>query len=66
MLEIDGQKWGDHLLFRNALIKRPELAEEYASVKIELARRYPADREAYLEGKAPFIERVLVMLRGNE
>ena len=49
--------------FRDYLIKHPELAEEYATLKAELALRFPTDREAYLDGKAPFIERVLGMAR---
>ncbi len=63
MLEIDSRDWENHVLFRDYLIQHPELAEEYAALKAELAGRYASDREAYLEGKAPFIERVLVMAR---
>jgi len=33
------------------------------ALKADLAQRYPTDREAYLNGKAPFIERVLRMAR---
>ena len=34
-----------------------------AALKTELAQRHPTDREAYLDGKAPLIERVLRMAR---
>ena len=64
MVEIDSREWKNHLFFRDVLIQRPELAEEYAVLKTDLARRYAADRDAYLEGKAPFIERVLAMAKG--
>jgi GrpB-like predicted nucleotidyltransferase (UPF0157 family) len=64
MVEIDSWEWKNHLFFRDVLIQRPELAEEYAVLKTDLARRYAADRDAYLEGKAPFIERVLAMAKG--
>jgi hypothetical protein len=33
-------------------------ATEYAALKRTLAARYPEDREAYTEAKAPFIGRV--------
>ena len=53
----------DRLLVRDYLIAHPEAAAEYAALKTELAERYPADREAYLNGKAPWIERVLEQAR---
>ena len=33
------------------------------ALKADLAQRHPTDRVAYLEGKAPFIERMLCMAR---
>lgn len=59
MNEIDSRDWENQLLFRDYLISHPNLAEEYARLKIGLAGKYPMDREAYLYGKAPFIEAVL-------
>ena len=35
------------------------LAAEYAVLKQDLAKKFEFDREAYTEGKAPFISRVL-------
>jgi GrpB-like predicted nucleotidyltransferase (UPF0157 family) len=63
MNEIDSRDWENLVLFRDYLIQHPGLAEEYAALKAELAQRYPTNREAYLDGKAPFIERVLEMAR---
>jgi GrpB-like predicted nucleotidyltransferase (UPF0157 family) len=63
MHEIDGRDWENQVLFRDYLIRHPGLAEAYAGFKAELAQRYPTDRGAYLDGKAPFIERVLEMAR---
>ena len=63
MNEIDSLDWEDQVLFRDYLIRHPGLAEEYAALKVGLAQRYATDREAYLDGKAPFIERVLDMAR---
>ncbi len=63
MNEIGSRDWKDQLFFRDYLIQHPDLAREYAELKNELARRFPTDREAYLEGKAPFVDRVLRMAR---
>lgn len=47
------------LAFRDALRADPREAEVYAALKLELARRFPHDRAAYLEGKSTFVARVL-------
>jgi GrpB-like predicted nucleotidyltransferase (UPF0157 family) len=54
-----GDFWLDHLRFRDALRADPALRDGYARVKRELAEQYPADREAYIEGKGPFVLGVL-------
>jgi GrpB-like predicted nucleotidyltransferase (UPF0157 family) len=59
MNELCSQDWNNQIAFRDYLIQHPEIAREYAQVKQVLAQRYPKDRMAYLNGKAPFIERVL-------
>jgi len=63
MSEINSQAWGNLVLFRDALIQHPHLAEEYAKLKAGLAQQYPTDRGEYVDRKAPFIERVLRMAR---
>lgn len=63
MHELDSCDWQNQVLFRDYLIQRAGLAEEYAALKAQLAQRYSTDREAYLDGKAPFIERVLRLAR---
>jgi GrpB-like predicted nucleotidyltransferase (UPF0157 family) len=45
--------------FRDFLLAHPEAVEEYVALKQDLARRFPFDRDAYTEGKAVFIRRVL-------
>lgn len=47
------------LAFRDALRADPSLASDYAGLKLHLARRFPRDRQVYLEGKSGFIARVL-------
>jgi GrpB-like predicted nucleotidyltransferase (UPF0157 family) len=46
------------LYFRDRLRTDQALATEYVALKRALAVRYPEDREAYTEAKAPFIRRV--------
>jgi len=43
------------LAFRDALRRDPQFAASYAELKIALARRFPQDRPAYIDGKAQFI-----------
>jgi GrpB-like predicted nucleotidyltransferase (UPF0157 family) len=63
MCEVQSEEWSNQIHFRDFLIQHPELADEYAQLKVRLAEKYPTDREAYLEGKAPFIEKVLKMAK---
>ncbi len=51
--------WHDRLRFRDLLRADPALAAEYATLKLDLARKFEFDREAYTEGKSPFIARIL-------
>ncbi|QTD43485.1 GrpB family protein [Sporosarcina sp. Te-1] len=42
---------GRHLAFRDYLRAHPAIAKKYGDVKEELAKRYPSDIAAYIEGK---------------
>jgi GrpB-like predicted nucleotidyltransferase (UPF0157 family) len=53
--------WRDHLAFRDYLRSHPDAASEYGALKLELARRFPNDREAYIEGKTAFVQRILTL-----
>ena len=55
------QLWLDRLAFRDYLRAHRPVAEEYASLKFQLAKLYEFDREAYTDAKLPFVERVLRM-----
>ncbi|MFH1023520.1 MAG: GrpB family protein [Planctomycetota bacterium] len=57
MVEKHFDHW-DRLLFRDYVIKRPEIAAEYAALKRELARAHPHDRVAYTKAKTDFITRI--------
>ena len=65
MNELDGPDWENQVLFRDYLLAHPEAAAEYNTLKRGLAARFPRDREAYTNGKAPFIERILRLARAD-
>ncbi|MFB9326665.1 GrpB family protein [Paenibacillus aurantiacus] len=49
-----------HLAFRDYLTAHPEEAKRYAELKIELARQYPSDMNAYIEGKDALAKELVV------
>ncbi|OGR63630.1 MAG: hypothetical protein A2X31_05460 [Elusimicrobia bacterium GWB2_63_22] len=49
----------EHLRFRNILRKDAKAARAYARLKLSLSKRFPDDRNAYIDGKAKFISDVL-------
>ncbi|HTI93251.1 MAG TPA: non-canonical purine NTP pyrophosphatase [Puia sp.] len=53
------KKWQEQLSFRDTLIQNPLLKEQYATLKMELAKQHGNDREAYTEAKSDFIARAL-------
>ncbi|MDP3613345.1 MAG: GrpB family protein [Rubrivivax sp.] len=57
--------WNDRLAFREALRETSALAQQYETLKLELAARYPNDREAYTQAKGPFIASVLSARRAR-
>ena len=63
MVQHGTEFWQRHLLFRDLLRERPAVAQEYASLKKELALQYRTDRLAYTEAKTPFIDAALARER---
>lgn len=59
LLEVASEEWKNHLLFRDYLRRKREVAQAYADLKQTLATRFAADREAYQTGKESFINAVL-------
>jgi GrpB-like predicted nucleotidyltransferase (UPF0157 family) len=47
-----------HLAFRDYLRSHPDVAQEYARLKLELSKPYPSDVEAYADAKGPFIRSI--------
>lgn len=59
MLLSDSDELRNHLFFRDYLRTNPERAAEYDKLKKDLARKYKNNRDAYLDGKAEFVESIL-------
>lgn len=59
MVPANGLKWENYIAFRDYLNVNPDAARRYCGLKRELAGRYADDREAYTEGKAGLITRLL-------
>lgn len=59
MAVIGGSFWREHLAFRDALRSQPATRAAYAALKMDLASQFPADREAYIEGKTTFVQEVV-------
>lgn len=57
--EINSNEWNEKLMFRDYLRKYPEAAQEYVSLKEELASKYKFDRPTYTKKKEPFIKLII-------
>lgn len=53
------EAWHERLKFRDYLRARPDVAQRYLALKLELAERYHNDREAYTDAKTAFVKEVL-------
>jgi len=58
MVEIGSEFWGRHLLFRDYLRQNPEVVNEYAALKKQLAEREWVDVNEYADAKSEFIKRI--------
>ena len=47
-----------HLAFRDYLRARPDVAARYGELKAQLARQFPHDIDAYMDGKDAFVKEV--------
>jgi GrpB-like predicted nucleotidyltransferase (UPF0157 family) len=54
MVEAHFEHW-DRLFFRDYLIRHPDVARDYAELKLRLSERHGQDRVAYTEAKSDFI-----------
>jgi len=59
MVEAHFEHW-DRLLFRDYLIQHPEVAREYAELKMRLSELHDRDRVAYTKAKSDDLAKVAV------
>jgi GrpB-like predicted nucleotidyltransferase (UPF0157 family) len=60
---VNGRHWRRHLFFRDHLRTHPAAAARYEALKRKLAARHEDDREAYSDGKAPFLRSIEALAR---
>ncbi|MDQ3812942.1 MAG: GrpB family protein, partial [Armatimonadota bacterium] len=58
MVALSSEFWRRHLFFRDYLVTHPNAAEEYATLKRELAKREWNDVNDYATAKTEFIQRI--------
>ncbi|MDR1821641.1 MAG: chorismate-binding protein [Oscillospiraceae bacterium] len=63
IVQADGERWRNYLLFRDYLNANPAEAKAYERVKKNLAEEYPGDRNAYTEGKNEKVREILKKAR---
>ena len=61
MLENSSREWRAHFWFKTFLSEHTDYARQYAQLKLDLAKIYNTDPDAYQENKGDFIERILVL-----
>jgi GrpB-like predicted nucleotidyltransferase (UPF0157 family) len=59
LLIFEGSEWLKRLMFRDALRKSPEIRFRYEKLKLELAKSFGLDREAYTAMKTNFVRETL-------
>ncbi len=58
-VEYESKEWSNHILFRDILLRDEGKKIRYQKLKIELAKKFPTERNKYTEGKTPFITQIL-------
>lgn len=53
----------DEIYFRDYLLKHPDIAKEYEILKLNLAKKYKYDRDAYTAAKTEFIVKYTALAR---
>ena len=68
MVEIGTEFWNRHLAFRNYLREHDDVANDYATLKRELAQRDWDDMNDYADAKTEFIRKfeALALQGGND
>ena len=66
VMEKDGPRYQDTILFRDTLRDNMRLRLEYEELKQELAKKFPNDRKSYTESKDYFIKSILREAKGKK
>ncbi len=66
ILEITSDEWKNHIWFRDYLNEHSHIADEYANLKRNLAQQFTFNRQAYQDGKASFIIKILALRNEKE
>lgn len=53
------REWNAYLRFRDQLRADPGARDQYARIKINLARSFPTERMPYLDGKTEFVRQTI-------
>ncbi len=59
LVPFKSELWQERIKFRDCLRTNPELANEYAKLKLALAKEHKNNRELYTINKWPFIKKVI-------
>jgi len=65
IFEPSSKHWMEKILFRDYLISHPNVADEYAKLKIKLAQEHTYDREEYTKAKGEFVNRILQLAKNQ-
>ncbi|UOY90691.1 GrpB family protein [Bacillus glycinifermentans] len=60
------EEWKNQLRFRDYLRAHPKVREDYETLKRDLAKHFPHDRNSYTKGKAPFITHIVEKAKREE
>lgn len=63
MVEFDSKVWKNYLLFRDYLRAHKKTADEYAKLKLELAKKFSDNRKSYTSGKDKFIQELFKKIK---
>ncbi|MHA1977877.1 MAG: GrpB family protein [Candidatus Hodarchaeales archaeon] len=58
-VRYESKEWKDHILFRDILLQDEGKRYRYQKLKMELAQKFPTERNKYAEAKTPFINQIL-------
>lgn len=59
LVEYNSIYWENNIFFRDYLRNNKKIADEYAALKKDLAKKYRNDRDAYRFYKSSFVENIL-------